>query len=302
MRREFQVIPAQVKVIEHVQHLYACRACDHGGTSTPIVKAPMPKPPIPGSYASPSAIAHVIHEKYVQGLPLYGRTKGSVALGYVLESDAGQLDAGGHRTLPRPVYDRLHRKLLKRNIIQADEQGSSIAGTRASGPNAIVHVALPHRAGRPADRAVRLQETRSGQHPAEFLSGFPGYLQVDGYAGYEKIPHVTLVGCWAHARRGFVEALAVLPKEERKNGTSAAAVGLAYCNRLFEIERELKDLSPEERRAERPARSVPVLNEFHAWLTAQSAIMLPKSAFGKAVTYCLNPWDELARLFARRPS
>lgn len=59
------------------------------------------------------------------------------------------------------------------------------------------------------------------------------------------------------------------------------------------IERELKDLSPEERRAERPARSVPALNELHAWLMAQSAIMLPKSSFGKAVTYCLNPWDKL---------
>src|SRR5690606_20783382 len=105
---------------------------------------------------------------------------------------------------------------------------------------------------------------RCGRFDAyEFLSGFSGYLQVDGYAGYEKIPHVTLVGCWAHARRGFVEALAVLPKEERKNGTSATAKGLAYCNRLFEIERELKELSPEERKAERLARSVPVLNEFH---------------------------------------
>src|SRR5690606_24217591 len=102
---------------------------------------------------------------------------------------------------------------------------------------------------------------------------------------------VTLVGCWAHARRGFVEALAVLPKEERTSGTSATAKGLAYCNRLFEIERELKELSPEERKAERLARSVPVLHEFHAWLTKQSTIMLPKSAFGKAVTYCLNQWD-----------
>lgn len=137
------------------------------------------------------------------------------------------------------------------------------------------------------------QQTRSGQHPVEFLSGFSGYLQVDGYAGYEKIPHVTLVGCWAHARRGFVEALAVLPKEERTSGTSATAKGLAYCNRLFEIERELKELSPEERKAERLARSVPVLHEFHAWLTKQSTIMLPKSAFGKAVTYCLNQWDKL---------
>ncbi|NLN19483.1 MAG: transposase [Firmicutes bacterium] len=71
IRIEIRVIPAQVKVIEHVQHVYACRACERTRIRTPVVRALMPKPPIPGSYASPSAIASVIHNKYVQGIPLY---------------------------------------------------------------------------------------------------------------------------------------------------------------------------------------------------------------------------------------
>ena len=69
---------------------------------------------------------------------------------------------------------------------------------------------------------------------------------------------MTLIGCWAHARRGFVDALAILPKESRSGATCAPAIGVEYCNRLFEIERELKDLSPSERKAERLVRSVPV--------------------------------------------
>ena len=111
---------------------------------------------------------------------------------------------------------------------------------------------------------------------------------------------MTLVGA-GHMLAVFVEALAVLPKEERTSGTSATAKGLAYCNRLLRIERELKELSPEERKAERLARSVPVLNEFHAWLTKQSTIMLPKSAFGKRSPIA-KPVGQAARLFARRPS
>ncbi|NLN19484.1 MAG: transposase [Firmicutes bacterium] len=74
------------------------------------------------------------------------------------------------------------------------------------------------------------QQTRSGKHPAEFLSGFSGYLQVDGYAGYGRVPNVTLIGCWAHVRRGFVETLAILAKESRSGATCAPAIGLEYCN------------------------------------------------------------------------
>src|SRR5690606_34590769 len=120
VRRELQVIPA--KVIEHVQHLYACRACDHGGTSTPIVKAPMPKPPIPGSYASASAIAHVINEKYVQGVPLYRQEQELRRLGVGLSRQtlANWTLEATERHLAL-VYDHLHRELLKRDIIQAED-------------------------------------------------------------------------------------------------------------------------------------------------------------------------------------
>ncbi|GFN23144.1 hypothetical protein TAMC210_14610 [Thermanaeromonas sp. C210] len=95
---------------------------------------------------------------------------------------------------------------------------------------------------------------------------------------------VTLVGCWAHARRKFDEALKALPQDKR-NKAVAAREGLKFCNRLFAIESELKDKTPEERYQIRQERSRPVLDEFWAWLKKQKSHVLPKSTFGQAV-YC----------------
>ena len=117
---------------------------------------------------------------------------------------------------------------------------------------------------------------------------------MDGYAGYEQVPNVTLVGCWAHARRKFDEALKGLPKSSR-HIKSTASEGLEFCNKLFEIERKLKDVSAEERYNIRLARSRPVLDAFSAWLDTQSTQVLPKGLLGEAITYCKNQWDKLIR-------
>ncbi len=134
------------------------------------------------------------------------------------------------------------------------------------------------------------QPTRAGKHPKAFLTHFRGYLHVDGYSGYEGLPGVTLVGCWAHARRKFDDALKALPNSARSAGPTATEEGLDFCNRLFSIERSLKSVDPEHRKAERARRSVPVLDAFKAWLDDQAARAVPKSAFGQAVTYCRNQW------------
>ncbi|OWZ85053.1 hypothetical protein CDO51_01265 [Natranaerobius trueperi] len=136
------------------------------------------------------------------------------------------------------------------------------------------------------------QTTRASKHPIKFLKGFKGYLHVDGYPGYNDIPNVSLVGCWSHARRKFDEALKALPKD-KQNADVASRQGLEYCNKLFAIERDIKDKSKEERYKIRHERSLPVLKEFGTWLEEQKSKALPKSAFGKAISYCLNQWKKL---------
>ena len=121
-----------------------------------------------------------------------------------------------------------------------------------------------YRTGADTDRPIVLYEYQPGRgakHPKAFLAGFRGYLHTDGYAGYHSLPEeITVVGCWAHARRKFDEAVKSLPKGKAKSGS--AAQGLAYCSKLFELEQSLSDLSPQERYLQRLEQEKPVLDAF----------------------------------------
>ena len=138
------------------------------------------------------------------------------------------------------------------------------------------------------------QETRSSSHPKRFLEGFSGYLHTDGYTGYHNLPaNIRIIGCWAHARRKFDEAQKSAPPDARENAPSQ--IGLDFCNRLFELEREFADLEPEKRYEERLERSKPLAAEFYVW--AQSVSALPKSALGKAIHYALEQRPYLENVF-----
>ncbi|MDI6814443.1 MAG: IS66 family transposase, partial [Desulfitobacteriaceae bacterium] len=136
------------------------------------------------------------------------------------------------------------------------------------------------------------QTSRASKHPARFLNEFKGYLHVDGYAGYDGLSNIRLVGCWAHARRKFDEALKAMPAGA-KAAPTAAREGLEFCNKLFAIERELHNVTSEERYEGRLAKSRPVVDAFSAWLKYQTPRVLPKSALGQAIQYCRNQWDKL---------
>ena len=139
------------------------------------------------------------------------------------------------------------------------------------------------------------EPTRSGCHPRSFLQGFQGYLHVDGYSAYDKVPGATLVGCWAHARRKFHDASRTLGRAGLKSTDAPALAGLAFCKRLYAIEAKCRTLSPEERHAVRLEKSVPVLTEMRTWLDEMALTVLPKSPLGTAVGYCGNQWSKLQR-------
>lgn len=189
------------------------------------------------------------------------------------------------------IYDRLHVELLDRDILHADETTLQVLKEPGRSAETKSYMWL-YRTGRDGPPIVlyEYQTTRASKHPDRFLSGFKGYLQTDGYSAYGKLTGITLVGCWAHARRKFTEALKALPAAQ-KDKPVAASVGLEYCNRLFAIERQLKDVSDKERYDKRLEKSKPLLDEFYIWLKKQKQQTLPKSTFGQAITYCLNQWD-----------
>ena len=296
VRQELKVIPAQVSVVKHIRYVYTCRHCDKENIKTPVITAPMPHPVLPGSIASPTAIAHIMNQKYVLGLPLYRQEQEFKRLGLHLsrQTMANWMLKGADRWL-QPLYDRMQEKLLKHNILHADETTLQVLREPGRSAESKSYMWL-YRTGRegPAIVMYDYQTTRASKHPRRFLAWFKGYLHVDGYAGYNALQSVdiTLVGCWAHARRKFDEALKVLPLDKRKSPV-AAREGLDFCNELFAIEKELRDVTCEERYRLRQERSLPVVEAFLSWLKYQSPRVLPKSAFGQAIAYCLNQWDKL---------
>lgn len=293
VRQELKYIPAEVKVVKHVRYVYSCRHCDQNEIKTPVQTAPMPKPAIPGSLASPSILAHIMNQKYVEGLPLYRQEKKWKRIGLALsrQTMANWMIYSASHWLEK-IYQRMHQLLLKFDIICADE--TTLQVLREPGRSASTKSYLwLYRTGKEGPPVILYdyRETRAGENPKEFLKGFKGYLQVDGYAGYHKVEDVTLVGCWAHARRGFTDALKSLPANSPKPAT--ATEGLQFCNKLFAIERELKELEPQKRYEKRLELSKPVLDSFLSWLKIQEQKVLPKSKLGEAITYCLNQWDKL---------
>jgi transposase len=293
-RSEIAIVPPQVKVVRHVRQVYACRHCERNELQTPILTAPMPKPVYPGSLASPSAMAHVMCQKYVDGLPLHRQEQQFARLGYTLsrQTMANWMIYGAERWL-MPVVAEMKSYLLKQQALHADETTLQVLREPGKSAESTSYLWL-YRTGCGVQPAVvyEYQRTRGGEHPRNFLAGFKGYLHVDGYPGYHKVTGVTLVGCWAHARRKYDEALKAVP-EAKGNPETVAAQGLAYCNQLFAIERELKEATPEERHKVRTERSRPVLDIYYAWLRQQKSRTMPKSLIGQAIAYSLNQWEKL---------
>jgi len=294
VRNEIKIIPAVITLVRHLRKKYACRHCQNEEITTPILVAPMPTTAFPNSLASSSAVAHIMTQKFVEASPLYRQEAALERMGFQLsrQTMANWMLTGA--TWLEKVFERLHSHLLKRPILHADETTLQVLKEEGRPAQSTSYLWL-YRSGRdgPAIVLFEYQQTRAGEHPLAFLKGFEGWLHVDGYSGYEGLPDVTLVGCWSHARRKFTDAINVLPTPERKKGQTSAHEGLLFCNKLFEIERDLHDGTPEQRFAGRNERSRAVLEQFRLWLDALDGKVLPKSKLGEAITYCRNQWDKL---------
>ena len=294
-RHEVKLIPATVKMVQHAQIVYGCRNCEKNGIEVPIKTAKAPNPVIKNGLASPSAAAYVMTMKFVDGVPLYRQEQHYARLG--IELSRGVLSnwmIKGSEWLEL-IYPRLKQKLLEQEVLHADETTLQVLKEPGRTAESQSYMWL-YRTGSlgPPIVLYEYQQTRSGEHPRNFLKGFKGYLHADGYAGYHNIPDVTLCGCWAHLRRKFDEALKGLPPPKRASG-SRAKEALDRIIRLFAIERELKRCHPEERLQIRNQKSRPIVEDLRKWLEDILPGVLPKSLFGLAVHYGLNQWTKLVR-------
>lgn len=298
-RDELVIVPAQVKVKRHVRYVYSCRHCDKNEINTPILTAAAPKALISKSLASASAVAYVMSQKFVEAMPLYRIEKHFERMGIELPRQilSNWMLKGGE--MLEVIYNRMHERLLELDILHADETSLQVLHESGRSAQSKSYMWL-YRSGRygPAIVLFDYQPTRKGENAKRFLTDFAGFLHVDGFAGYHDVKDVTLVGCWAHARRAFAEALSIVAKEHRSNPEHLSNIALAFIGKLYAIEDEYRDGAPEERKAARDERSRVILDGFKMWLDRESSLALPKSKIGEAITYCINQWPKLIAFLA----
>ena len=206
VRRELKIIPAQVILVEHVRDIAACLKCENTDVTTPVITAPMPAPVLPGSLVSPSLMAFVMNRKFVEAIPLYRQEQQFSYFGIELSRQtlANWMIHGSNDWL-QIIYNRMHEYLVKQDILHADETSLQVLNEpdRAATTDSYMWLFLTGRVG-PAIIMYEYQTTRASKHPCKFLTGFKGYIHTDGYAGYNNIPNVKIVGCWAHYPRKII--------------------------------------------------------------------------------------------------
>ena len=303
--------PSSLFVVRHIQMKYARRPqlveSGPGVNQKNIITAPKPPQPIPGGIAGPGLLAQTLVSHYVDHVPFHRQQRiyGRHGLPF-----SRQTTDGWSLTLAEGVLQPLYRLMID-EVLQS--YGINTDDTH-------VDVRDAHRKQKYTGRfwpyvgdeehpltVFDFTPDRSRDGPAKFLASYQGYLQADAYSAYDGIyrhsqGRIVEVGCWAHARRNFFEA--------RATDELRAHTALAYIRRLYAVERELRTQCEREWRelpladragriaANRQERSLPILQEFHAWLESESPKLLPKHPVRQAIDYALNQWAALIRYAA----
>lgn len=288
--QQLDIIPAKIQVIRHVRKQYAC-TCGQC-----IKTAPLPAQPIPKSLASPGLLAHIAVSKYQDALPLYRQETILKRIGVDLPRATlsnWMIQAG---QLIQPLINLLRDRLLAYDILQMDE--TTVQVLKASNKTARSKSYLwVQRGGPPAQRVVLFDydPSRSQSVPKRLLEGFTGYLQTDGYDGYNAAVtagSLAHLGCFAHARRKFDEAIRAQGKKKRRG---KAHRGLALIQKLYRVEQQARPMTPADRYAYRRQQAQPILDELRSWLDESLPQVPPTSATGKALNYLHNAWPKLVR-------
>jgi transposase len=289
---QLEVIPARAKVIRHIRPKYACRACQGVETEGGAVKiAPPAEQLLPRSIATPGLLAYLMVSKFADSLPFYRQERIFARMG--VELSRATMCSWAMEIADRlaPILDLMRARIRAGPYVQIDETRLQVLEDLGATSQMWVY-----RGGDPVSPTVvyAYHPSRSGDVPYVFLDGYRGWVQTDGYAGYEKLGRrdgVMMLGCWAHARRKFVEVT------KAAAGGSAAHEALEYIRRLYAVESqaESRGLDWQQLAMERAERSVPALKEFRLWLERLRDQTPPQGLLGKAIAYTLGQWDRLER-------
>jgi transposase len=254
----------------------------------------LPPQPIPKSLASPGLLAHITVSKYQDALPLYRQETILKRIGVELPRATlanWMIQAG---TLIQPLINLLRDRLLAYDILQMDE--TPVQVLKEPGKTAQSKSYLWLQRGGPPDQPVVLYDYDPGRGagvPKRLLDDFKGYLQTDGYDGYNAVVAVnglTHIGCMAHARRRFSDAVKAQGKNKQRG---KAHRGLALIQKLYRVEKQARKLKPEACHYHRQRHARPILDELRTWLDEALPQVPPTSATGKALNYLHREWPKL---------
>ena len=288
---KLEFIPAQIKVIETIRPKYACKSCEQTGTSNSIKTAPLPPSPIPKGIATASLLSQIISAKYQYGLPLYRQETMFKELGIELSRKTMSDWMMRSSDLLEPLYQQLKQHLLKQHVLNADETTLNVINEEKS--TCFMWVYCSGKDKKCTSKIPNIvlfdyQNSRRAECVVNYLAGYKGYLQVDGYQAYAQTKAI-LAGCMAHARRKFTDAKSAQPKKK----TGKADVILSLIQKLYGIEASLKNKSFKGIKIGRQERSKPILDKIQSWALEHQEKIPEKTKLGEAIKYWLNQWPKL---------
>ena len=293
---KLNIIPMQIFVEKTIRPKYACRHCE--GTEDEEEKtvriAPVQPSIIPRSIAGSSLLSTIFTQKFEDHLPYYRQERQFEQIGVTISrQDMSNWQQHVYKNLA-PLFEILEKTVKSGPVIQMDETTVQVMGEEGREDTQKSYMWLAR--GGPPGKTVLwyvYRQTRAAYHAKIFLEGYSGYLQTDGYEGYDAaikdMAGIKHVGCLAHARRKFFEASKVT-----KNSKSAEE-GMKHIRKLYMIEDELREqkLDGETFVKERKTRVQPVLEKFRSWLLKRKDEVPPSMLLGKAVNYTLCEWDKM---------
>jgi transposase len=280
---QLDCVPAQFFVLRHIRGKYACVCCQT------VQAAPMPPQMIDKGIPAPGLLAQVVVAKHDDHLPLYRQTEIYARSGVHIPRSSMAQWSGICGVRLAPLAEALREFILGHDVVHADETPVKLLAP-GKGKTSRAYVWVYRTTNFVAQRAVfyDFSTGRGGENARRVLQGFNGTLVTDDFSGYHALQAqgVTAALCMAHARRKLFEA-------HQFNGSPIAAHAVALIARLYEIEREARELEPEARRLLRQQHAKPVAEALHAWLTLQRPKLAKADVTAKAIDYSLSNWRGL---------
>jgi len=285
---QLELIPAKLYIKRYIRPKYIKLQDDELLTYKGVI-AELPVFPIEKGIAGPGLLAQIMIDKFVDHLPIYRQIERFKRDGIKISSSTINGWQESVCNLLWPLYENLKHRVLSQGYIQVDESPIQVLDKNKKGKT---HRGYHWVYYSPLEKTVFFDynKGRSREGPSKLLKDFSGYLQTDGYAAYDsfgKQKNITHLNCMAHARRGFEKALAY--------DKDRAEYAMGMFQKLYNVERKAREkgMSSQERYELRLDEALPILNELGKWIVKTYQTVLPKSAIGMAVAYCIPRWEKL---------